>query len=1125
MSKISRIVASCGLAATALTANAGTFVGDRTDFRDETIYFAMTTRFYDGDPQNNVLCWDGQADQIANNDPCWRGDFKGLIEKLDYLKALGFTAVWITPVVQNCSGFDYHGYHAMDFNNVDLRYESRKEWGCSEDVKFQDLITAAHDRDMKIILDIVLNHTGNFGEANFAKLFDRNQKIRNQATPAGSLIVDESKLGTGYFDLPAGEQFDKRFKYLKNTGGNNLDTHNYWHHYGYGGWDDPSRWWFQIAGDCVDLNTENDAVANYLVSCYEKFMAMGVDGFRIDTTGHIARLSFNTVFIPKFTELGEKYRSARKGKTIPAGDFFMFGECCSRYSGVTYRDQPNLSCYYYTWDSPQSLKDQWNHDASWWDQQVILEGDSKLYGNMALCDQEPNDQPTSNNAFMVNGAWHAPDYSKASNFWPIDFPVHYNFNNVGSVMGNIKDGDKYYNDATFNVVYVDSHDYCPGPNDGIRFNGGTAQWAENLSFMFTCRGIPCLYYGSEVEFQKGKTIDKGPLMALKETGRAYFGAYLEGDVNATDFGEYTASGNVAKTLDGDLAQHIRRLNQIRAAVPALRKGQYTFDGCAANGGWAYKRAYKDESYALVCVNGGATFSNVPDGNYVDIVTGKQYSPAGGKITVDAPKTQGQLRVLVKGWTGGKVGEHGKFIYDTAPVAHGGNPSFTDNGTTSYWKNEDVVGNPAVTFSHNGGAFRTETLTVSATLNSEATSGWIKVGSNAQQNIAKGQTVNFTIGEGMAYGQSITVTWGADGYTGSVTYKKVDPNAGVTIYVTGKDGCDISGTNLHAWNAGGDLTGGWPGVALTSKTVVDGTEYYYYALDSEEVNIIFNRGGQQTGDIKGITGDAYFEYDGATQATQVENIGGVKVPRVSAKPAGGTTFSNPIDVTLTVTPATDIFYTLDGSEPNASSTKYSAPIHLTATTTIKTYVKNEAGENRQSFTYTYSTDPVEEAIHVYFDNSDSNWGTVNAYCWDDNHKEGNSFSGGWPGKNLTDRVEYQGVSLYHYTFTPSEAVKNGMIIFNNGGGEQTADLVLENHTIYNRNGKTGQMGVNSINAANSQGLRIYVAAGHLVIESESDCSIAAYKLDGTVRMLPISEGINYYELPKGFYMIGGVKVIL
>ena len=68
------------------------FTSNRTDFRDESIYFMMTTRFYDGDPSNNVLCWDNQEAQKSTKDPCWRGDFQGVIDKLDYIKALGFTA-------------------------------------------------------------------------------------------------------------------------------------------------------------------------------------------------------------------------------------------------------------------------------------------------------------------------------------------------------------------------------------------------------------------------------------------------------------------------------------------------------------------------------------------------------------------------------------------------------------------------------------------------------------------------------------------------------------------------------------------------------------------------------------------------------------------------------------------------------------------------------------------------------------------------------------------------------------------------------------------------------------------------------------------------------------------------
>lgn len=67
------------------------------------------------------------------------GDFKGLGEKLDYIKALGFSAIWVTPVVTNGSGYDYHGYHAMDLSTVDARYES-------SDYTYEDLIHDAHTR-------------------------------------------------------------------------------------------------------------------------------------------------------------------------------------------------------------------------------------------------------------------------------------------------------------------------------------------------------------------------------------------------------------------------------------------------------------------------------------------------------------------------------------------------------------------------------------------------------------------------------------------------------------------------------------------------------------------------------------------------------------------------------------------------------------------------------------------------------------------------------------------------------------------------------------------------------------------------------------------------------------------
>ncbi|CCK25026.1 secreted alpha-amylase [Streptomyces davaonensis JCM 4913] len=134
---------------------AGTPLG--TDPRKDPIYFVLTARFNDGDSSNNR----GGSQHVksgnaANNDPMFRGDFKGLVQKLDYIKALGFSAVWITPVVLNRSDYDYHGYHGYDFYKVDPRLESA---GAS----YQDLINAAHAKGMKIYQDVVYNHSSRWG--------------------------------------------------------------------------------------------------------------------------------------------------------------------------------------------------------------------------------------------------------------------------------------------------------------------------------------------------------------------------------------------------------------------------------------------------------------------------------------------------------------------------------------------------------------------------------------------------------------------------------------------------------------------------------------------------------------------------------------------------------------------------------------------------------------------------------------------------------------------------------------------------------------------------------------------------------------------------------------------------
>lgn len=653
-----------------LTAQAQTFRGGRTDFRDETIYFLLPTRFYDGDPQNNTQCWENR--ERNQGDPAWRGDFKGLIGKLDYIKALGFTAIWITPVVQNASGYDYHGYHASDFSRVDRRYES-------DGVTLQTLIDEVHRRGMKIIIDIVLNHTGNFGEEHLCKLFERDwTKAQSRADECMVPLTqkDGGRLPDNYLSLSGGEQYDARLVQMKdhhNTTQN--DWHNYWHHFGNFNWDNETRWWAQIAGDCVDLNTENPQVSNYLVDCYTRFINMGADGFRIDTGGHIARLTLNNNFLPQLHQAAEAVREKRGGTP-----FFMYAEVCSRYTHWWYRNQPALSCPFYTWKEQKQYA--WDYDGASWDGLRIASDERTDFAhqNMRSCEEQyrdnregsENSQPTSDNAFLKGNDYHAPDRSQYSGLSVIDFPMHHCFKDIASAWG-IKAGDRYYNDATMNVVYVDSHDYAPnGAPESQRFAQPQATWAENLDLMFTFRGIPCLFYGSEIEFRKGKEIDRGTGEALRNTGRAYYGGYIKGSVTTTDFGAYTAAtGNLAQTLSHPLAQHIRRLNLIRAAVPALRKGQYSTEGCS--GAYAFKRRYTDattDSYALVTINGNATFTGILNGTYTDCVTGDVKTVGNGTLTATC-SGKGNMRVYVlttdKTPAPGKVGDDGVYLYATAPA--------------------------------------------------------------------------------------------------------------------------------------------------------------------------------------------------------------------------------------------------------------------------------------------------------------------------------------------------------------------------------------------------------------------------------------------------------------------------
>lgn len=995
----------CGatIASSAMAALSATFVGDRTDFRDETIYFAMTTRFYDGDPDNNVYCWDG-----VNNvkDPEWRGDFAGLIKKLDYIKALGFTAVWITPVVENASGLDYHGYHALDFSKIDHRYVSKDATAADADVAFQELIDEVHKRGMKLILDIVIQHTGNFGESNLAPMFDKDY-TKDLADINASMIPrtikDGGVLPDNYLSLKAADQYGTRLALMKNTDYQNHDVHNYYHHKAWFDWDDPSRWWGQIAGDCVDLNTENPAVSQYLVNCYSRLIKMGLDGFRIDTAGHIPRLAFNKNFVPQFLEAANSPEAIAKRGNTP---FFMYGEVCARSMEVIYRgDNYNCSPCYYTWKENKDYA--WDMDPKSWDSVVAIPTQTEGSQDYKTVSGHTNWESVHKSAaddkghassilrkstnHQLNGNdYHAPDHSDHSGLNVIDFAMHWNFNSAKGAYG-VHNQDNLYNDATYNVVYVDSHDYAPDSN--YRFMGDQATWAENLSLMFTFRGIPCLYYGSEVEFQKGKDIDKGAILALKETGRAYFGGYMEGDVKVTDFAEYTgATGNLASTLSYPLALHIQRLNKIRAAVPALRKGQYSTEG--VTGSMAFKRRYTDDkvdSYALVTISGNATFSNILNGRYVDAITGDVQNVTDGKLSVNC-SGKGNLRVYVldtaKTKAPGKIGTDGKYLYASTPV----------NAAWTTWPDE-VMPDETWTVKPQGGG------------------GGGNVGGDREEP-------EVVTAPAMAQGEQ-------------AIFFEHDSWNPATAWV---------------WSGGANYTGGsWPGENMTylGNNVYKWT-YTGTAKIPEGSLVIFSNNGSNQ-----VTKDGFKFVNGGyyTSSGYVKTIEGAgEIP----------------------------------DDPNP-------PV-------------NEGGE-----------------YVAYFDNSASNWGSVNAWVWDAADGNKNYSGGNWPGNALA----LDPTTGYHkFSCTVTNSQPNMMIIFSNNKASKSADMKFENYGIYNASGFTGKYLIPSAvtEAANDQ-LNVYVYNHELIVETSEITNMNVTRLDGVTFPVQLHMGRNVIELPRGMYIIAGKKVVL
>jgi neopullulanase len=120
--------------------------------QSDVMYLIMADRFCDGNPDNNNI--GDSLDQFTSKDLDGRkgGDIEGITSKLDYIKDLGITSIWITPMLENNMWMSYHGYAATDLYKIDPRFGSNE--------LYKELVNQAHDKGLKIIMDHVSNHIG-----------------------------------------------------------------------------------------------------------------------------------------------------------------------------------------------------------------------------------------------------------------------------------------------------------------------------------------------------------------------------------------------------------------------------------------------------------------------------------------------------------------------------------------------------------------------------------------------------------------------------------------------------------------------------------------------------------------------------------------------------------------------------------------------------------------------------------------------------------------------------------------------------------------------------------------------------------------------------------------------------
>jgi cyclomaltodextrin glucanotransferase len=449
------------------------YYGTLEPFAAESVYFVVTDRFVNGDPGNDhrdqggahptfdipLACPDGVVAHLGY----LGGDFRGLLDNADYIRDMGFSAVWITPIVDNpdeafsggdevtCSSFltdrgkaGYHGYWGMNFTKVDEHLPS-------PGLDFADLTRELRAKGLKTVLDIVANHSSPAWsmptkQPGFGQVFGAD----------GTLLADHGNLPPDQLD-PA---------------------HN------------PLQRWYNTKPDLAqlgDFNPDNPQVMDYLTGAYLQWIDQGAAAFRVDTISH-QPLAFWKTF-------ADRLRARHPG-------FFMFGEA-------------------FDYDAAKIAPHTWNANGRY----------SVLDFPMKQAIAKVFEQPSGNYAQLAAA---------------LDL-----------------EGGPYQNPYELATFY-DNHDMA-------RFAASDNGFIDAHNWLFTARGIPVVYYGSEMGFMRGRAEHHG--------NRNYFG--VEGIAEARKHPIHHALSRIAHVRESSIAlQRGLQLDLELAGDRAAFYRVYQHDGVA-----------------------------------------------------------------------------------------------------------------------------------------------------------------------------------------------------------------------------------------------------------------------------------------------------------------------------------------------------------------------------------------------------------------------------------------------------------------------------------------------------------------------------------------------------------------